>query len=58
MDVTEKYVALLVALLEDRNADVVRRMDKERECHKDKECEETYLKGYHDALIMVLKLIR
>ena len=56
MAMTKKYLKILVALLEDKNAEVVRRMDKERECRKD--CEETYLKGYHDALIMVLKLIR
>ena len=56
MTIAEKYFALLVTLLEDRNADIVHRMDKEIE--RNQNCEETYLKGYHDALIMVLELIK
>ena len=52
----EMFIAVLVALLEDRNDQIVRRIDKERDLRKD--CEETYLNGYHDALIMVLSLLK
>lgn len=56
MTMSEKYIAVLTALLEERKAKVMHRIDEEHKLHKD--CDATYLNGYNDALTMVLSLIK